>query len=53
MWLMGEARGVERSVEGIARRLLVVNLAAVGSTSTASDDIPSPPITQIFIIACQ
>ena len=41
MWLMSEAKGVERSVEGIARRLLVVNLAAISSTSTASDDIPS------------
>ncbi|KAN0118582.1 Cytochrome P450, partial [Russula decolorans] len=33
MWLMSEAKGVERSVEGIARRLLVVNLAAIMMTS--------------------
>ena len=46
MWLMSEAKGVERSVEGIARRLLVVNLAAISSTSTASDDIPCLRIMQ-------
>ncbi|KAI9465137.1 cytochrome P450 [Lactarius psammicola] len=33
MWLMSEAKGVERSLEGLARRLLVVNFAAIFSTS--------------------
>ncbi|KAI0277140.1 cytochrome P450 [Russula aff. rugulosa BPL654] len=33
MWLMSEAKGVERSIEGFARRLLVSNLAAIHSTS--------------------
>jgi len=33
MWLMSEAKGVERSVEGVARRLLVVNFAAIHTTS--------------------
>ncbi|KAH9993110.1 cytochrome P450 [Russula vinacea] len=33
MWLMSEAKGVERSVEGVARRLLLVNFAAIHSTS--------------------
>jgi cytochrome P450 len=33
MWLMSEAKGVERSVEGLARRLLTVNFAAIHSTS--------------------
>ncbi|KAF8477701.1 cytochrome P450 [Russula ochroleuca] len=33
MWLMNEAKGVERSVEGVARRLLLVNFAAIHSTS--------------------
>jgi len=33
MWLMNEAKGVERSVEGLARRLLLVNFAAIHSTS--------------------
>jgi hypothetical protein len=36
MWLMSEATGVERSLEGVARRLLVVNFAGVHSTSTVS-----------------
>ena len=40
MWLMSEAKGVERSVEGVARRLLLVNFAAIHSTSLASDDTP-------------
>ena len=39
MWLMSEAKGVERSVEGLARRLLLVNFAAIHSTSLASHDI--------------
>ena len=36
MWLMSEAKGVERSLEGLARRLLVVNFAAVHTTSLVS-----------------
>jgi len=35
MWLMSEARGEERSVEGLARRLLTVNFVAIHSTSQA------------------
>jgi hypothetical protein len=31
MWLMSEARGVERSLEGLARRLLLLNAASVNS----------------------
>jgi len=33
MWLMSEAKGVERSLEGLARRLLVVNFASIHTTS--------------------
>ncbi|KAF8463174.1 cytochrome P450 [Russula ochroleuca] len=33
MWLMSEAKGVERSFEGVARRLLLVNFAAISATS--------------------
>ena len=36
MWLMSESKGVERSLEGLARRLLVVNFASIQSTSTVS-----------------
>jgi cytochrome P450 len=32
-WLMSEAKGVERSLEGLGRRLLLVNFAAIHSTS--------------------
>ncbi|KAH9992079.1 cytochrome P450 [Russula vinacea] len=35
MWLMSEAKGVERSPEGLARRLLATNLAAIHPTSLA------------------
>jgi hypothetical protein len=38
MWLMSEAKGVERSVDGLARRLLIVNFAAIHTTSQASDN---------------
>ena len=36
MWLMSEAKGVERSLEGLARRMLTVNLAAIHTTSIVS-----------------
>jgi hypothetical protein len=36
MWLMSEAKGVERSLEGLARRLLMVNFAAIFTTSLVS-----------------
>ena len=36
MWLMSEAKGVERSIEGFARRLLVINFAAIHTTSLVS-----------------
>ena len=36
MWLMSEAKGVERSLEGLARRLFVVNFAAIFTTSLVS-----------------
>jgi len=42
MWLMSEAKGMERSVEGLARRLLVVNFAAIHTTSQASNYILLP-----------
>jgi len=34
MWLVTEATGVERSVEGFARRLLLANFAAIHTTSS-------------------
>jgi hypothetical protein len=46
MWLMSEAKGVERSVEGVARQLLFVNFASIHTTSLVGDGIPSPPIMQ-------
>jgi hypothetical protein len=46
MWLMSEAKGVERSLEGVARRLLAINFVAIHTTSLASGDIPSPFIMQ-------
>ena len=48
MWLMTEAQGVERSIEGFARRLLLTNLAAVHSTSLASHDLQSPPVMRSY-----
>jgi hypothetical protein len=36
MWLMTEAKGVERSIEGFARRLLASNFAAIHTTSLES-----------------
>jgi len=39
MWLMSEAKGVERSLEGVARRLLFINFAGIGSTSTTFTNV--------------
>jgi len=33
MWLMSEAKGVERSLEGLARRMLLLNFASIRTTS--------------------
>ncbi len=43
MWLMTEAKGVERSIEGLARRLLTINLAGIQSTSLASSAVLFSP----------
>ena len=40
MWLMSEAKGVERSLEGVARRLLTVNFASIHTTSNVSHTYP-------------
>jgi hypothetical protein len=45
MWLMSEAKGVERSLEGVARRLLFINFS-VHTTSSASDNILLPPMME-------
>ncbi|KAI0000311.1 cytochrome P450 [Russula vinacea] len=39
MWMMSEAKGVERSVEGLARRLLTINMAAINLTSLTSTQV--------------
>ncbi|KAH8996773.1 cytochrome P450 [Lactarius akahatsu] len=39
MWLMSEAKGVERSLEGLARRMLAVNCAAIHTTSTTFTNV--------------
>jgi len=33
MWLMNEAKGIEKSLDGVARRMLTVNFAAIHTTS--------------------
>ncbi|KAH9975533.1 cytochrome P450 [Lactifluus volemus] len=33
MWLMNEAKGVERSLDGLARRLLLINFTSIHTTS--------------------
>ena len=33
MWLMSEAKGVERSLDGLARRLLFLNFASIQTIS--------------------
>ena len=53
MWLMDEAKGVERSVEGVARRMLLVNFASIHSTSLASHDLLSPHLMRSCLLYVQ
>ncbi|KAH9975536.1 cytochrome P450 [Lactifluus volemus] len=39
MWLMSEAKGVERSLDGLARRLLTVNFASIHTTSLTAAQV--------------
>ena len=52
MWLMSEAKGVEKSLEGVARRLLFLNFVAIHTTSSASDHHITP-FHGVLIITCQ
>ena len=36
MWLMSEAKGVEKSLEGLTRRMLLVNFVSIHTTSNVS-----------------
>jgi hypothetical protein len=47
MWLMSEAKGVERSLEGWARRLLNLNFTSVQTTSLVSLQ-RSPFLSSLF-----
>ncbi len=46
MWFMNETQKVNMSVEGLARRMLLTNFAAIHSTSSASDGILSLHMVQ-------
>ncbi len=46
MWFMSETQKVNMSVEGLARRMLVTNFAAIHTTSSASDGILSPHMVE-------
>ncbi|KAN0116359.1 cytochrome P450 monooxygenase [Russula decolorans] len=39
MWLMTDAKGVERSIEGFARRLLVANFAGIHTTALTATQL--------------
>jgi Cytochrome P450 len=41
MWLMSEAKGVEKSVEALARRFLLLNMSSVQPTSLVSGIAPT------------
>ena len=51
MWLMGEAKGIERSLEGLARRMLVINFAAIHTTSLVSHT--NPHISLLIANTCR
>jgi len=39
MWLMSEAKGVERSLEGLARRLLIVSFSGIDTTAFTTTQV--------------
>ncbi|KAH8976597.1 cytochrome P450 [Lactarius hatsudake] len=39
MWLMNESKGVEKSLEGVARRMLGVNFASIHTTSSTMTQV--------------
>ena len=51
MWLMSEAKGIERSLEGLARRMLVINFAAIHTTSLVSHT--NPDISLLIANTCR
>jgi hypothetical protein len=52
MWLISEAKGVERSVEGLVRRFLQVNFAATVSTTPVSYTNLQSPHGPLIAIIC-
>ena len=42
MWLMNEAKGVEKSVDGLARRMLLMNFASIHTTTHVSNILYAP-----------
>jgi len=44
MWLINEAKGVEKSLDGLARRMLMINFASIQTTAYVS----TPP-THLFL----
>lgn len=36
MWLMNEAKGVEKLLEGLTRRMILINSASIHTTSNVS-----------------
>jgi len=46
MWLMSETQKVDISVEGLGRRMILTNFAAIHTTSSASDGILSPHMVE-------
>jgi hypothetical protein len=47
MWLMNEAKGVERSLEGLTRRILLINFASIHSTCLVGVTVHMPfPLSQ-------
>jgi len=52
MWLMYEAKGVEKSVEGLARRLLMANLASIHLTSHVRAINPSLAVSSRGVDGC-
>ncbi len=50
MWLMNEAKGVENSLDGLARRMLAVNFAAIHTTSIVSCIVASQTARHILSI---
>jgi hypothetical protein len=49
MWLMNQAKGVEKSVDGLARRMVIINFASMHTITHVSSNSCAPFLVALVI----